>query len=149
MQAKTGQKERKIKTPMWWRCSVFFISQIEQDYEELFQGRGQLLHAKWPVVSACILEYSSRVCPGWKARFNIQHREDTDLTQGMILFRAINCNQIVNNALLFVITHVYCHELIWLMSQIYMMSTLISYSFSYLSYDVNHYALNVLGYMHA
>ncbi|XP_030846710.1 uncharacterized protein LOC115926207 isoform X1 [Strongylocentrotus purpuratus] len=54
---------------------------IEQDYEMLFSGRGKHLYTKWPVVSACILEYANRVSPGWKARFNVQHRKDTDFCQ--------------------------------------------------------------------
>lgn len=62
----------------------------------LFSGRGKHLYTKWPVVSACILEYANRVSPGWKARFNVQHRKDTDFSQGMILFTDI-VSKLANN----------------------------------------------------
>lgn len=57
--------------------------QIEQDYNVLFEGKGELLFTKWPVVSSCILDYGNRISPGWKVKFGVQERRDEEFTQGM------------------------------------------------------------------
>ncbi|XP_071497429.1 uncharacterized protein [Diadema antillarum] len=54
---------------------------IEQDYNKLFDGKGDLLFTKWPVVSSCILDYGNRISPGWKVKFGVQERRDEDFTQ--------------------------------------------------------------------
>ncbi|XP_071495097.1 uncharacterized protein [Diadema antillarum] len=54
---------------------------IEQDYNKLFDGKGDLLFTKWPVVSSCILDYGNRISPGWKVKFGVQERCDEDFTQ--------------------------------------------------------------------
>ena len=60
---------------------LFLVSlQIEQDYNKLFDGKGDLLFTKWPVVSSCILDYGNRISPGWKVKFGVQEKRDEDFT---------------------------------------------------------------------
>ncbi|XP_071854347.1 uncharacterized protein [Apostichopus japonicus] len=54
---------------------------IEQDYEELFGAKGNMLYQKWPVVSAFILSYANSMCPKWKTILEVHLSKEQDFTQ--------------------------------------------------------------------
>lgn len=52
----------------------------------MYPGKGNLLQEKWPLMSACVLEFAGHVFKDWKTRFHVEGKKDSDFTAGMIAF---------------------------------------------------------------
>ncbi|XP_071852111.1 uncharacterized protein [Apostichopus japonicus] len=61
---------------------------IEQDYEELFGAKGNMLYQKWPVVSAFILSYANSMCPKWRTILEVHLSKEQDFTQDERMYLA-------------------------------------------------------------